>query len=142
VTVLLVLVLATASSAAFAATRGFKGPIDRSGSVAFEAKARAGKVVKVRPGFAFNHLPIACDQGRRTISGSFNFRMKVHRGRFGGGGAYTSGAGTGKVIASGRFKHRGRRAVGTITAHGNFAPGGQPVTGCHSGSLSWHVHAR
>ena len=137
---LLVVGLATPSAAA-AAIRDFKGPVKPSGTVAFSAKIRSGRIVRVRPGFAFNHIPMTCNEGQRTVSGSFNFAMGVHHRHFSGTGVFTSSAGKGTVTVSGRFKRHRRRAAGTINAHGNFSPGGQTVTGCHSGTLDWHAHA-
>jgi hypothetical protein len=140
VVVLLVVGALAMPAAAIAAVRHFKGPVNPSGNVAFPARVHSGKVVRVKPGFAFNHIPMTCNEGARTISGSFNFAMAVHRRHFSGTGTFTSSAGQGTVAVTGAFKHHGRRAVGTINAHGNFSPGGVTVTGCHSGSLTWHAH--
>jgi hypothetical protein len=125
---------------AIAGVRHFKGPIQPSGNVAFEAKSRHGKIVKVKPGFQFSHVPLTCNEGDQTISGSFNFSMEVTHRHFHATGVYKSSAGQGTVAVAGDFRHQGRKAVGTINAHGNFSPGGQDVTGCHSGTLDWRAH--
>jgi hypothetical protein len=131
---------------AIAGVRHFKGPIDPSGNVSFDTKVRHGRIVKVKsgnPGFEFNHLPMTCNEGERTISGGFTFAMEVNHRHFSGTGIYNSSAGSGRVAVTGKFKHHGRKAVGTINGRGNFAPeSGENITGCHSGKLDWHAHAR
>jgi hypothetical protein len=125
---------------AIAGVRHFNGPIDPSGSVSFDTKVRHGRIVKVKSGLDFNHLPMTCNEGGRTISGGFDFAMKLNHRHFSGTGIYNSSAGRGTVAVSGRFKRHGHKAVGTINGHGNFAPEGNSITGCHSGTLDWRAH--
>jgi hypothetical protein len=125
-------------ASAIAAIRHFHGPIHPSGNVDFHAKIRHGHVRKVVPGFAFNHVPMQCNEGHKTISGSFNFSMKVHHHHFSGSGTFGGGAGT--VAVTGEFKHHGRKAEGTINAHGTFSPTTGTIHACHSGTLDWDAH--
>jgi hypothetical protein len=138
--VLTLVVVLAMPALAIAGVRHFKGPIDPSGNVAFDAKTRHGRVVKVKPGFEFHHVPMTCNEGKRTISGSFNFAMDVNHRHFSGTGIYNSSAGKGTVAVTGDFRHHGRKVVGTINAHGNFSPGDKEITGCHSGTLDWRAH--
>ena len=122
----LIVALATPSSAV-AGTRHFKGSIAPSGGISFDARTRPGKVVRVLPGLAFSHVPMTCDGGARTVSGDYNFGMRVVRHHFHGTGIYTGG---GKVTVSGEFTHRGRRADGTIKISGDFSA--INATGCYA----------
>ena len=97
-------------------------------------RLRRDKVTKVRPGFTFTHVPMTCDQGPQTVSGNFNFAMRVKHRHFHGTGVFTGG---GTVAVTGAFTQHGRKAHGTISISGDFTAIG--VTGC-SGDHNWSAH--
>jgi hypothetical protein len=133
ITVAAVLALLVPAVAA-ASVKHFSGPVVPSGSVSFTAMTRPAKVVKVRPGFTFTHIPMTCDQGPETVSGNFDFAMRVKHRHFHGTGIYTGG---GRVAVAGTFTHHGRKANGTISISGDFSATG--VTGC-SANHNWRAH--
>ena len=125
-----------------AGTRSFHGTVKPHGTVAFRAKIRHGKPVKVKgspshPGFAWAGLPIECATGRLpgdVVSGYFPFSIKLEGRRFHAKGS--NGYTTARV--RGRFMEHGRKAKGTLRLHGVFPS--LDASGCDTGKDHWSAH--
>jgi len=129
-------------AATAAGTRSFHGTVDRDGTVAFRAKIKEGKPVKVRGspnlrGFAWGSVPIECDSGslpRGEVSGHFRFSIKVKNRRFHARGS--DGYTTARV--RGKFRKHGRKVRGTLRLKGRFPR--FDAWGCDTGRAHWHAH--
>jgi hypothetical protein len=119
-----------------ASIRHFEGTVREGGTTRFVTKVQHGETVKVRQ-FVFNHVPMQCDDGASTVGDvgtpppamRVNSHHKFH-------GNFTSSGGRKQLHISGRIKHHGRKARGTLRVKGDFGGG---ATNCDTGRDHWRA---
>jgi hypothetical protein len=129
-----VLVLALVPAPAAAATRHYTGRIDPGGTVSFDARVRQGTIKEVI-GFAWEAMPMTCDEGSSTVGGQFKTLIDVAKAKFHQKGT-THGSLMSWAKVRGRFTKHGKKAHGTLREHGDFAK----LTSCDTARLDWHAH--
>jgi hypothetical protein len=140
-----VLVLALALPAtATASKRTYSGAVDAaSGTIEFTLKKK--KATKRNPrktsvrNFTFVGVPVTCDAGPATTSGTLTFGMRVIRKQFSADA--DDGAGS-NLHVEGTLKQRGKRTVGTLSVFGEVPldpDGAQRGVNCETGELAWEA---
>jgi len=121
---------------AIAATKNYGGKLGPPGAnIELSAYPKHGPTTKVTR-FAWNNVPTQCGRrGSSATTGDLHRDMKVNKKKkFHGTFHLNSGHET--VEIHGRFKHKGKKASGTLRVTGN-------VPGCSNsdtGVVHWKVH--
>jgi hypothetical protein len=123
-----------------AATKSYSGTFEVSGTMGFDVKTKKGKRKVIN--FSFSSLPLECDGGPNTTSGSVpDFKIKVSDGGSFDADLISKDPGAeAELNINGKLKSGGK-AQGTVRVHGqnvgvNDQSGGarQP---CDSGKTKW-----
>ncbi|MGH2965813.1 MAG: hypothetical protein ACRDMH_10605 [Solirubrobacterales bacterium] len=103
------------AAAAYAGVRDFHGPVDRGGTIDFDALFQHGKP-KQAGHFEFHNIPVKCDQGNtRAAIGTGNIVDVSHR-RF--HYRFNFGDPTEKAVLHGKFNRKGNKATGDVDIEG------------------------
>ena len=115
---------------AVAKTKRYAGPVSPSGTVSFTVKnTKKNKKKKFLGDFTFTAVPVNCDDGAHTASGSFGNPYKVRGGAFNIVGSNSSGL---------SWEIHGTLSGGTLSIAGSLPlDGGGTGSGCSSGVLNW-----
>jgi hypothetical protein len=122
-----------------AATRSYSGTFESSGTVGFDVRKKDGKRKVIN--FSFSNLPLECDGGPNSTSGSVpNFRIKVSkRGNFDADLVSTDPDAEAELNIDGKLKSGGN-AEGTVRVHGEDVIVNNPQGDrqpCDSGKTDW-----
>ncbi len=127
--------------AATVSTATYQGAITPSGSVAFDAKVRNGKVKRILgnagpppSGITFTELPMTCDQGATPIDVTIVSNLWVDDGHVRIRAKTIDPALHGKLRGHGVFTDDYSSVSGTVRSLGDF---GDSATNCDSGRLDW-----
>jgi hypothetical protein len=123
------------AGSALASTRVFSGSIHGGGStISFSTVFKHGKTKSIA-NVSFKHVPITCEDGGHTVSGSISTPHAVNNKRkVSFTKVYSSGT---KAKLTATFNKKGTKASGTIHNFGDF---GGTVGNCDTGTVNWHAH--
>jgi hypothetical protein len=138
-----VLAIPGAAPAATVSTATYQGAITPSGSVAFDAKVRNGKVKRIlgspgppATGITFTDLPMTCDQGAIPLETTIVSTLWVGDGRVRIRAETIDPSLHGKLRAHGVFTDDYSSVSGTVRALGDWGDSAT-ATNCDSGRLPW-----
>jgi hypothetical protein len=116
---------------ASAKTKRYAGPVSPTGTVSFTVKnSKKNKKKKFLGDFTFTGVPVNCDDGAHTASGSFGNPYKVKGGAFNIVGSNPS-----RGFA---WEIHGTLSGGSLSVSGSLPlDGGGTGSNCSTGVLSW-----
>jgi hypothetical protein len=131
-------VLAVGAFAAFAlaGVKHFHGPINKGGTIDFDAKFKHGKPKRAGH-FDLGKMPVSCTGGDTTLIASTDNVVRVRKRKF--HYDFTGGGSDAVGIVRGKFNRKGNEASGTFKAeHVDLGGGFNDCT--TDGQRGWTAH--